>query len=403
VRGYILFFIIYNGGKVVKKRILKVVLLSLLVLVTLANCSKSKEASGSAASAPVRFALVAPITGDAAEYGTQFRVGSEIALEKINAAGGINGREVKLEIYDSKNDPKESAEIARRLGQDAGILAVIGDFSSTSCMAAAPIYEENHLIQLSPSASNPGWYPMGPYQLGTAGLQAQDAPYAAQVVIHKYLGAKTAAVIYLNTDWGLSAFGFFKDGAAEVGLEVVASEPIATGEKDFTAILSKIRQARPDVIHIMANYTEVGNCVKQIRQMGWDVQVVPSGSSVTDQVIQILGADAEGLVANLGYVVDPNDPPAYAFAEEFARRVGFAATFHGIVSHDSVTMLCEAARTCTNLTRENLRDALASYKGFVGLNGPIEFAEDGSVYRKYKIVGVKDQKWVALEGFDYGL
>jgi branched-chain amino acid transport system substrate-binding protein len=369
----------------------------------LAGCSKAKEASGSGAPGPVRLAVVAPITGDAAEYGTQFRVGSEIAIEKINAAGGINGREVKLEVYDSKNDPKESAEVARRLGQDAGILAVIGDFSSTSCMAAAPIYEENHLIQISPSASNPGWCPMGPYQFGTAGIQADDAPYAAKLVINKYLEAKTVAVIYLNTDWGLSAFGFFKQGADEVGLEVVASEPIVTGEKDFTAILSKIRQRRPDVVYIMANYTEVGNCVKQIRQMGWDVQVAVSGSSVTDQVIQILGSDAEGIVSNLGYVVDPSDPPAYAFAEEFAKRVGFAATFHGIVAHDTATLVCEAARTCASLTRENLRDALAAYKGFIGLNGPIEFVEDGSVHRKFKIVGIRDKKWIALEGFDYSL
>jgi branched-chain amino acid transport system substrate-binding protein len=184
---------------------------------------------------------------------------------------------------------------------------------------------------------------------------------------------------------------------------VAASEPIVTGEKDFTAILSKIRQARPDVVYIMANYTEVGNCVKQIRQMGWDVQVAVSGSSVTDQVIQILGSDAEGIVSNLGYVVDPSDPPAYAFAEEFAKRVGFAATFHGIVAHDTATLVCEVARTCASLTRENLRDALAAYKGFVGLNGPIEFLEDGSVHRKFKIVGVKDKKWIALEGFDYSL
>ena len=382
-----------------KKKFFIIITICFLIFGTFS--ASSSFAAGLDSGNPVYFAIVAPITGDAAEYGTQFRVGSEIAIEKINAGGGINGREVKLEVYDSKNDPKESSEIARRLGQDKKIMAVIGDFSSTSCMAAAPIYEENHLIQLSPSASNPGWYPMGPYQFGTAGLQADDAPFAAKFVVSKYLGAKSVAVIHLNTDWGLSALGYFQEGAAEVGLEVTAVEPIVTGERDFTTILSKIRRTNPDAIHIMANYTEVSNCVKQIRQMGWDVKIVPSGSSITEQVIQILGEDANGLVANLGYVRDPNDPPAYEFAQEFEKRAGFAAAFHGIVSHDTATLLSEAARRCKELTRENLRDALAAYTGFVGLNGPIEFTEYGSVHRQYKIIGCVDGKWVALEGFDY--
>ena len=127
------------------KRLLSVLLAVLMLSSMLAACGSqtSKETSDT-----VKLAVACPVTGDSAEYGVHFSVAAQMAAEMINETGGINGRTVEIEIFDSKNDAKEAAEVARLIGQDSAILATIGDFSSTCCMASAPIYEENKLVQI---------------------------------------------------------------------------------------------------------------------------------------------------------------------------------------------------------------------------------------------------------------
>lgn len=365
--------------------------------------TKAPDGGTAPALDPVIFAVVGPGTGDSAEYGRQFRYASDIAAEKINASGGINGRELILEFYDCKNDPKESTEIARKLGQDKRITAVIGDFSSSSCMAAAPIYEEAGLCQVSPGASNPAYAAMGEYSFGTVGLQQYNASYLAQTVCNSYLEAKNAAVIYLNNDWGVSSWEAFKAGAEECDLEILAVEPVVVGEQDFSAILAKIRQTNPDILVILTTYSECASCVNKVRQMGWDVPIAVAEASACDQFLEIVGEEnAEGVFSNAVFVVDPNDAPSYEFALEFEKRSGSKPAIHGVCAHDTTLLVAEACRACgDNLTRSNLRDTLANFTGFVGLVGPIEFDKDGAVRRQYKVITVEDGKWVAKTDYDY--
>ena len=126
------------------------ILLAVLVMVSVLSACGNNSGAGS--SDTVKLAIACPVTGDSAEYGVHFSIAAEMAAEAINESGGINGRTVEIEIFDSKNDAKEAAEVARLIGQDGSILATIGDFSSTCAMAAAPIYEENQLVQVTPSA-----------------------------------------------------------------------------------------------------------------------------------------------------------------------------------------------------------------------------------------------------------
>ena len=376
------------------KKQLSALLAAALCASALAGCgvnSNSANAATSGAEDTVTLAVVSPVTGDSAEYGIHFNVGAQMAADKINEAGGINGKQVVLKSFDSKNDAKEAAEVARLICQDKTILATIGDFSSTCCMATAPIYEENKTVQISPSAGLIDFPRVGPYNFATTGVQENDGGFLMNRVINEKMGAKSVAIVYTNNDYGLNMLSYMTQEAEADGVVITDTEAIASGEKDFTAIVSKMRQTEPEAVAIMGSYNEVANCVKQIRQVGWDVPVAISGSALTDQLVELLGDDVNDIYSNIAFVASDNTPETKEFNEEFTKRANMPPSFHSISTYDTVMLVCDAAIKCgDNLNRETLKDAVQNYKGFDGLMGPFEFTEDGAVYRGYKVVQYQD-------------
>lgn len=376
------------------KKQLSALLAAALCAGALAGCganSNSANAATSGAQDTVTLAVVSPVTGDSAEYGIHFNVGAQMAADKINEAGGINGKQVVLKSFDSKNDAKEAAEVARLICQDKTILATIGDFSSTCCMATAPIYEENKTVQISPSAGLIDFPRVGPYNFATTGVQENDGGFLMNRVINEKMGAKSVAIVYTNNDYGLNMLSYMTQEAEADGVVITDTEAIAAGEKDFTAIVSKMRQTEPEAVAIVGSYNEVANCVKQIRQVGWDVPVAISGSALTDQLVELLGDDVNDIYSNIAFVASDNTPETKEFNEEFTKRANMPPSFHSISTYDTVMLVCDAAIQCgDNLNRETLKDAVQNYKGFDGLMGPFEFTEDGAVYRGYKVVQYQD-------------
>ena len=376
------------------KKQLSALLAAALCAGALAGCganSNSANAATSGAEDTVTLAVVSPVTGDSAEYGIHFNVGAQMAADKINEAGGINGKQVVLKSFDSKNDAKEAAEVARLICQDKTILATIGDFSSTCCMATAPIYEENKTVQISPSAGLIDFPRVGPYNFSTTGVQENDGGFLMNRVINEKMGAKSVAIVYTNNDYGLNMLSYMTQEAEADGVVITDTEAVASGEKDFTAIVSKMRQTEPEAVAIVGSYNEVANCVKQIRQVGWDVPVAISGSALTDQLVELLGDDVNGIYSNIAFVASDNTPETKEFNEEFTKRANMPPSFHSISTYDTVMLVCDAAIQCgDNLNRETLKDAVQNYKGFDGLMGPFEFTEDGAVYRGYKVVQYQD-------------
>lgn len=385
------------------KKQLSALLAAALCAGALVGCganSNSANAATSGAQDTVTLAVVSPVTGDSAEYGIHFNVGAQMAADKINEAGGINGKQVVLKSFDSKNDAKEAAEVARLICQDKTILATIGDFSSTCCMATAPIYEENKTVQISPSAGLIDFPRVGPYNFATTGVQENDGGFLMNRVINEKMGAKSVAIVYTNNDYGLNMLSYMTQEAEADGVVITDTEAVASGEKDFTAIVSKMRQTEPEAVAIVGSYNEVANCVKQIRQVGWDVPVAISGSALTDQLVELLGDDVNDIYSNIAFVASDNTPETKEFNEEFTKRANMPPSFHSISTYDTVMLVCDAAIQCgDNLNRETLKDAVQNYKGFDGLMGPFEFTEDGAVYRGYKVVQYQDRVLTSVSDY----
>src|SRR5512141_3167629 len=238
---------------------------------------------------PIHIALSAPLTGNFAEYGQNFQKAIDLGVEWINAAGGIKGRPIVMVVGDSKADPKEAAALAQKFTSDSRIVAEIGDFSSTACLAAQPIYDRAGMVQLSPTASHPGFAPGSVWSFGIVGTQAGEGPFMARYAVQK-LGKKRIAVLHINNDWGIVSKDLFVKAAKEMGAEVIAVETYFETDKDFTGVLTKLRGAKPELLYIPSFYNEAALMLKQREKLGWtDVAVMAPGSLYSPKLLELGG------------------------------------------------------------------------------------------------------------------
>lgn len=387
------------------KRFLALLVSLTLIFAMLTACGAQGDKPADDGTGPLKVAVFLPVTGDMAQIGLEIKTGIELAIEMVNEEGGINGRELIFEVFDSKNDAKESVELARKIGQDESYLAVIGDFSSTCCLAAAPVYEEYGLVQASPSAGTDDLGKSGPFNFQFGLRNTTGGVFAAEIMHQKYLGVNSVAFLYINNDSGVIVGETYEATAKELGMTTYM-EAIAAGETDFTAILTKLRQSDCELVHIFATYTEASNCVKQIRQMGWDVPVAVNGTSATSEFIDILGADAEGIYSEESFnreILESDDEFFSSLRSEFTERTN-GLTFSALAAQgfDTAWYVAEAMRTIDGqITRDGLRQALMDLTGFEGINGSIELDENGAAVRKYAITRIENGEIVVKTDFNY--
>lgn len=363
---------------------------------TAAATTKAPAFSGS-----YTIGVMGPLTGTNAEYGKGFQIATQMAADEINAKGGINGKEIKLVVKDSKGDAKESTDLARQFGDDKNVMAIIGDFSSTSCMAAAPIVDAAGIVLMSPTASNPSYADMSKWAYSVMGRQDIEAPFFSTYVVKTFLKKTKVALIGINSDWGKAAHDNFVKQAKVDGLEIVADVNYVADEKDYTSLISKMRSANPEVVVIM-DQGAVVNIANQIAQTGWKVQMAALGPGTSQQIIDLGGANVEGLVTSTPFFFSETNATATAWAAEFKKRAGFQPTVHPACAYDAIGMVFAAMKNSgANVTRDSIRVELDKLD-YKGLTGPIKFNQPaGDVSRKYLIAQIENKKFVQKTDFDY--
>ncbi len=383
----------------------KTVLLLGIFLISMASVfangnAEQKQAEEEGFKGTIKLGVLGPLTGTNAEYGVGFQIGTQMAADEINAAGGVNGYKLILDVNDSKGDQKESSDLVRQLCDDKDTMAIIGDFTSGCCMANAPIVDDAGIVQLSPTASNPKYAGMSDYCFSIMGRQDGEAPFFAKYICKKYLGLDNVALIYINSDWGVSAVDNFKKGAVDAGLDIVAEVNYVQDEKDFSSLITKLKAANPQAVVIL-DQGAVAQVINQIRSSGWDVQIATLGPGTSEQLIGLTGDNSEGLVLSTPFFFDPEDAELTKWKEEFFAKSKFNPTVHPACAYDCVYLIKEAIELCgDDITRENIKNNLKT-NTYTGLTGPIKFNVDGDITRAYLICAVENGQYVVKEGFDY--
>lgn len=350
-------------------------LLALAAVGALSACSTSATGSpGSASSSdagPIYFGVSGPVTGPSAEYGKYWKDGFELALDEINAAGGIDGRELALKWEDSQSDPKQSVPIAQKFVADASIIAELGDFTSPASMAASATYQQAGLVQFGFTNSNAAFTAGGDKMWTTSLTQAYYQTQTAKLVASRF---DKIALVYLQSDWGKTSYDAFKAEADKQGLEIVYESPIQPDSEDYRPVLIKARDAQPDAVVHLGYGPDGARVVRQLRELGFTGQFF--GGQNTPQFLEAAGEAAEGTIINENFLIGNDAPRIVEFNQKFEQRYGHAPSTFSAYAYDAVHILAEAARR-GGATREGVFNALAEGKPFDSVQfGEFNFAED---------------------------
>jgi branched-chain amino acid transport system substrate-binding protein len=344
----------------------------------------------------VKIGLSAPLTGDWAEYGNDFKRAVQMVIDRTNEMGGVHGKKIELVIEDSRGDPKESVLIAEKFVADPDIIAEIGDFSSSSCMAAAPIYERANMTQLSPTSSHMDFTKKGENMFRVVATQGYEGPYNARWAVND-LGKKKLATIYINNDWGVDANKYFVEEAKKLGAEIVAEEAFVPGEKDFTAILSKLKRLEPDLIYLPTFYADAAAILNQAKRMRFTPVVMANSSLFSEKTIELGGEAVEGIIIPANYFITDPRPAAQEFTREYKALYDMEPNQFAALAYDAANLMIAALQEVGLDDRSKVREGLLSLKGFEGATGSISYAEGRDPVKELVRITIKNGQWVLYE------
>jgi branched-chain amino acid transport system substrate-binding protein len=283
-----------------KKETILLLVVATFVILAFAACT-SQAPAPAASNSPIVVGVVAPMTGDLGDFGTQVTRGIGMAMDEINEKGGINGRKLEMKVCDDLCNPQQAAACAQKMVADKEIFAVLGHICSSATLAGGPIYDSGGLTVMTVNSSNPkiteqGWKHM----FRSTPTDAQQGAAMVSFVMNE-LGLKKIAMIYSNDDYGMGLAESAKGEIARLGAVLVAEETFITGQdKDFSAQLTKIAQAQPEVLFDMGQYAEAGMIAKQRMAAGLgSIPLVAPAAAQHQEFIDLGGEGAEGAYVHL--------------------------------------------------------------------------------------------------------
>ncbi len=346
--------------------------------------------------------LCAPMSGGAASWGKKSEVGTNFAIERINARGGIvpkgkgKARMLELvEVADDKNDPREGASIAQRFIDNDKILIMIGPLTSTVALAQAPIMNKHGLAQFAIGATAPAYTKAGPYSFRLVPTDAFQGRYMAKWANDQGKW-ETYAIIYVNDDYGRGLAEVFQAGLKEIGVaekNVVASEAFLPNDTDFSAQLTKIRGLNPDALFIAGHYKEGALIARQARELALKAQILGTDGIGHPEYIKVAGKAAEGTIYSGYFSLEDKRPYIQQWAAEFKEKLGYDPGLVEAIANDCVEIAARAIEIGGD-DRKNLAIGLSTigpyYPSVAGALGDNQFDVNGDTMRDMLMYVVKD-------------
>ncbi len=385
------------------KKIIAALLAAVLCLTFAACGGKKEEAETNTPAESVKIGLITPITGNVAVYGTAVKNAVELYMEQFNAAGGVNGKNIDLIVYDDKGDPTEAMNAYNKLVSADEVIAIVGPVTSAPTFGVAEVSAADNMPCITGTATHPDVTTYGnnffracfedPFQGGTMAVFAANE-----------LNAKTAAIIYNTSDaYSTGLYEAFSAKAEEVGLEIVAVEGYAANDVDFNAQLTNIATKNPDVLFIPDYYNNTYLIASQARNLG--IQATFLGVDGTDGVLTIEGADLtvfDGMYFANHYSADDTSEMVQSFRSAFEEKYGEVPNALAALGYDAAMILCNAlvevdnagtALEATPECRQAIIDAMAA-TDLDCVTGHITFDENNNPIKDCTIIRIQDGAYI---------
>lgn len=361
-----------------------------------AGCGNSNSDEAAGPGNTVKFGFITAYTGPGAAYGQAMKDGVDLAVDEINKDPNTKYK-IDLVTYDTKLNKTEAVNAMKKAIEEDKVLAVEGPMTSGEMFAAGPIAQQSGVVAFGTGTTAPGITDLGNFIFRNAIPGKLGIPITVEKA-HQKFGFKKVAILYSNNnDQMVGEHQIYTDLFKKMGLDVVADETFADKDTDFSAQLTKIQQANPDVICVAGLYQEAALIAKKAREMGMNQPIIGGNGFNSPAYIKQAGAAADGSLVATPWNPESDTPKAKHFIEAFKAKYGHEPDQFAAQAYDAMYLMHEAAEKAgTTTDRKKFRDTLAGIKGFEGATGKFEFDANRDPKMDLTVLQVKDGKWVPL-------
>ena len=334
----------------------------------------------------------ASLTGGNASFGVSSHQGTQLAIDEINAAGGVLGKKIKLITEDDQSLAGQPATIMRKFISTDNVVAVLGEVASSKSKEAAPICQEHQIPMISPASTNPGVTEIGDYIFRVCFIDPFQGTVMAKFALSK--GWKKVALLTdVKEDYSVGLAQFFKENFTKNGGEITKEQSYSTNDKDFKAQLTSIKSTQPDAIFVPGYYGEVALIARQARALGIKVPLLGGDGWVGDSLLKVAGHTLDGSYFSNHYSEEDTSPVIQDFVKKYKAKYGVVPDAMAALGYDSAMILADAMKRAGTTDGPKLRDAIAATKDFKAVTGSITLDDHRNATKAAVILKIEDGKF----------
>lgn len=370
--------------------------LALLVLSSLMffSCSKKQDSN------EILVGYYGSMTGTEATFGISTKEGVQLAIDQVNQAGGINSKKVGMKDYDNQGKPEEARLSVEKLINVDKVYAIIGEVASTRSMAAAPVAQQNKVPMISPSSTNPEVTKKGDYIFRTCFIDPFQGEVMAKFTVNT-LKLKKGAILRDNkSDYSMGLADFFQKKFLELGGVIIADEKYASGDVDFKAQLTSLKEKKPDFIFVPGYYTEVGLIARQARDLGIKAPLLGGDGWDSPKLTEIAGDAITGSYFSNHFTAEDPRPEVVEFITKYKAKFGATPDGLAAAGYDAAMVMFEAMKKAKSLNGPDLKDAIAGTKDHKGVTGTISLNENRDAVKSAVVLKVEGKVFKFVENIN---
>jgi branched-chain amino acid transport system substrate-binding protein len=346
----------------------------------------------------IKIGEFASLTGKEATFGISSHEGTLLAIEEINAAGGVLGKKLQLLTEDNQSKAGESQTVVNKLISRDGVVAMLGEVASSRSLEAAPICQQGKIPMISPSSTNPDVTRTGDYIFRVCFIDPFQGTVMANFATKTLKARRVAVFTDVKSDYSKGLARFFKEGFTKTGGQIVSELDFNGGDKDFKGQLTAIKGANPDAVFVPGYYTDVALICIQAKQLGLNVPLFGGDGWESEKLIEIGKDSVEGQYFSTHYHPDVGSPNSKRFVEAYKKRFnGKAPDAMAALGYDSAMILVDAMKRAGSSEGPKVRDALAATRNFDGVTGQTTINAQRDADKAAVIIQVKGGKFAYLE------
>ena len=370
---------------------------ALAVSIFLTGCKPSDTPAGGGDT--IKVGEFASLNGSEAAFGRSSHNGTLLAVEQINAAGGVLGKKLELLYEDNQSKDGETATAVKKLISRDKVVAILGEVASIRSLEAAPICQQNKIPQISPSSTNPKVTQIGDYIFRVCFIDPFQGTVMANFATKTLKAKKVAVLTDVGSTYSVGLADYFKKGFIANGGEIIAEQKFTKDDKDFKAQLTAVKSQNPDAIFVPGYYGQVTLIALQARELGMKIPLFGGDGWEAPELLQGPGAAEalEGCFYSTHFSPDQDAPKIKQFVADYQKKFGVIPDAMAALGYDSVLALVDAIKRANSTDGAKIRDALATLKDLDGVTGKTTLDENRNAKKPAVIIEIKGGKFVYKE------